>query len=127
MRNAAAVVAVPRATASASIPREVSSCVEASVTVTSWSRSTSPRAGGVPIVSSSGCRRACLVEGAVAEHGVQDVAAASREAGRGGVVLLAGAAVSAAVGACGGGGQRGGRGQAARPAQLRGAAPAGVF
>src|SRR5690625_977056 len=55
--------------------------------------------GGVPIVSSSGCRRACLVEGAVAEHGVQDVDAASREADQGGVVLLAGGAFAVVVGA----------------------------
>src|SRR5690606_32502952 len=55
--------------------------------------------GGVPIVSSSGRRRACLVEGAVAEHGVQDVDAVSGQADERGVVLLAGGAFAVVVGA----------------------------
>lgn len=47
---------------------------------------------------SSRCGRFCLVVGAVAEHGVEDVAAAAGEADEGGVVLLASGSFPVVVG-----------------------------
>jgi hypothetical protein len=50
-------------------------------------------------LSSGGLRGRCLVEGLVAEHGVQDVAAASGQADEGCVVFLAFGSFAVVVGA----------------------------
>ena len=58
-----------------------------------------------------------FVEGAVAEHGVEDVDAAAGEADEGGVVVFALGAFVVVVGAGCGGVQGGERGQEERPSE----------
>ena len=69
--------------------------------------------GGVPmwLSSRSGSGLGVAVVGAVAEHGVEDVAAAAGEADEGGVVFLALGSFAVVVGPAGGVGQGGERGE----------------
>ena len=74
--------------------------------------------GGVPMVLSTGEARSGLVGLAVAEHGVEDVAAAAGEADEGGVVFLALGSFAVVVGAAGGVVQGGERGEEERAFEL---------
>ena len=74
---------------------------------------------------SSRCGCGGLVEGAVAEHGVQDVAASSGEADEGGVVAFALGAFAVVVGAADGVVEGGQRGQEQRSFEFAVAGPGG--
>src|SRR5918998_1038109 len=77
--------------------------------------------------SGLGSSGGCLVEGLVAEHGVEDVAAASGQADQGGVVFFAFGSFAVVVGAAGRVGQGGEGGQEEGAFEFAVAGAGGVF
>jgi len=86
-----------------------------------------PPWGGVPIWLSSRGRFGVAVVGAVAEHGVEDIAAAAGQADQGGVVLLALGPLAVVVGPAGRVGQCGEGGEKERAFELTVAGPCRVL